>query len=160
MNIFKQRMLNVARALRESPAPDDFTMSTEFHDCGTPACAWGHYLLRRDLQNAFMASLESIDTEGFYSGLYSGYAHTSDGRIRELVYSSLLVRAHFGIDFDETEEVFGPFGCNDAQSAREAAEYIEWFAERKWPEPKRSDSELVADMMTRVMGERIPEDVT
>lgn len=59
-----RRLLNVARALRESPNPKAFTMLRFVHGddsfsntvgsaadwCGTPACALGHYGSRTDLQ--------------------------------------------------------------------------------------------------------------
>lgn len=45
----KERLLNVAKALRESTTPPDlFTMRFVMRECGTPACALGHYAARGD----------------------------------------------------------------------------------------------------------------
>jgi hypothetical protein len=49
----KERLLNVAKALRESPKPERFDMDGYMHPCGTPSCAFGHYAVRADLQDVF-----------------------------------------------------------------------------------------------------------
>lgn len=120
MSIQAQRLLNVARAVRESPDPSRFTMSREIHNCGTPACAWGHYMFRDDLQDEFTP----------YSD-YSGFARHRDGK-GHLTYASDEVLHHFGITDDEAAELFSNEGCGYAKTALQAATYIERFVAKKW----------------------------
>lgn len=111
----KQRLLNVARALRESPNPDKFDMKLIQHSCGTPACALGHYVARTDLQSAFLpppigARYRINDVNGLM-----------------LYPFGPLVLGHFGLSETELEELFDEEGCGGAKTAVEAAEYIEKF---------------------------------
>lgn len=118
----KERLLNVAKALRESPNPAEFTMLLEVSGCNTPACAWGHYFFRTDLQSEFEPIVED-------DGEISSYArHKPSGLMCTHMSRSTL--NHFDIDEDEAEELFGGIGCGDAQTAIQAAEYIERFVER------------------------------
>lgn len=116
----RERLLNVARALRESPAPDDFTMQRYGNPCGTPACALGHYAARCDLQQQFRL---------WEDGDNRSYHLTSLG----LDYESRDVIEHFDLSgWPDAEELFGPEGCGGALTAVAAAEYIErWVAARE-----------------------------
>ena len=120
--VYKQRLLNVAKALRESPTPPaDFTMDWySVPDCGTPSCALGHYAYRADLQDAFAP------------GYNEGSLRTRDGD--RIYYYDYRVRAHFGLDADEAKELFSGSGCDNAKSAVAAATYIEAFVARKYSE--------------------------
>lgn len=112
----KERLLNVARALRESKNPDKFTMSQLTNACGTPACALGHYAARRDLQDYYY-----IDADGEFqcpADDTTGPEEDSDA-------------LHFGITADQSQELFGSHGCGNAKTAIEAAEYIEAFVARE-----------------------------
>lgn len=127
----KERLLNVAKALRESPSPADFSMDlinfTSIAGCNTPACAIGHYAYRKDLQDAFELRESSL---GFYK------ANSSDHK--QLMYEGPEVCAHFGITQGQADQLFRdsdidedgegtPCGCGGAVTAIEAAEYIERF---------------------------------
>jgi hypothetical protein len=116
----KERLLNVAKALRESPNPDDFTMKWVRNECGTPACALGHYAAREDLQSEFrLLELDRLASPGV--------------AIRSLQTGDLVawcdpdVLNHFGIDREQNSLLFSSDGCDVAQTAAEAAEYIERF---------------------------------
>lgn len=113
MTFRADRLANVSRALRESPAPERFTMRRFTNQCGSPACAFGHYAARADLQQAFY-----LDTHG--SPLSIDGEHFVD-----------TIKTHFGIDELETTELFGGFGCDNAQTPEAAAAYIDCFIERK-----------------------------
>lgn len=119
MNIYKQRLLNVVKALRESRRPDQFTMESFGGLCGTPYCALGHYAARADLQRSFKLSL-------------LGNLRSRLGQ--RLVPDSELVRGHFGVLGYESIELFGQQGCGSAETVEQAIDYIEKFAARKWPE--------------------------
>lgn len=109
----KERLLNVAKALRETNFSDEFTMNRFGHSCGTPACALGNYAVRRDLQSAFSLSKD-------------GSLRRRRGRI-DLGIDDDAVLEHFGITFQQSKELFAQTGCGNAESAGEAATYIERF---------------------------------
>lgn len=109
----KQRLLNVARALRESPNPEMFTMKLYLHSCGTPACALGHYGVRSDLQDEF------------YSDEH-GALYASGGN----PWIFAAAKAHFDLRDKEADELFDSDGCGNAKTAIDAAEYIEKFVAR------------------------------
>lgn len=120
----KERLLNVAKSLRESPQPNVFAMHT-YHRCGTPACAVGHYAARRDLQS-FMQIAPESETGKLRFGVW-GATRLATGMN---AYDSALT-THFGINSLEVDELFGADGCADARTANDAAEYIElWVADR------------------------------
>ena len=106
----KDRLLNVARALRESKNPEDFDMGMYGHACGTPACALGHYAAREDLQHTF--TLDAVNDSILVGEDWVGF-------------DSRDVRDHFGITPSEALELFEAEGCAGAKTAIEAAEFIE-----------------------------------
>lgn len=109
----RERLLNVAKALRESPKPDKFGMH-RYGTCSTPMCALGHYAARQDLQDFLTMRNWGV-----------AYAATNDSAD----YWDPETRQHFEISAGEAEALFGPEGCNDACTPLEAAEYIEHFVE-------------------------------
>lgn len=113
----RERLLNVAKALRESPNPERFTMGTYTHPCGTPACALGHYGARRDLQSAFR-----IDANGTLRALRAG---------EPFGFQCLPAAAtHFDLSKEHVDELFETTGCDGAETAVQAAGYIENFVAR------------------------------
>lgn len=131
----KQRLLNVAKACRESPNPEAFTMR-KVHYCGTPACALGHYAARRDLQQMFqLPTREALDFNrdrgplqvylGSCSIIVGAWGATSPS-------GALFVHAqhHFGITAAQAEDLFSSRGCGNARTPIEAAKYIERFVEQ------------------------------
>ena len=138
MNIYKQRLLNVARALRESPAPESFNMRRELWDCKTPACAWGHYLLRSDLQSEFRLHSPDIGRA----------LHVPTGQV--VCYAAPHVQNHFGLDQQEHRNIFSAWvGCGDPRTPEEAAEYIEHFCANKWPEEESLPPQVLAALNTQ-----------
>jgi hypothetical protein len=132
MNVHAERLLNVARALREAPDNGNFTMefycwSGKEFDCGTPACAIGHYAARQDLQRLFF-----IDEHGALM------VHYPNGDWNIIVssdpYNPSVPLQHFGITHEEWGELFYIDGCGNAATAIEAAEYIEQFVAKKFGE--------------------------
>jgi len=141
-----KRLLNVAKALRESPSPKMFTMETFVYGseddavlglntgpefCGTPACALGHYGSRRDLQRLFKIEVATLEDAEDKAELV--YADTCP-----VGYDDTEVVRHFGISFDDCQKLFSPEGCGGAKSVKAAAKYIEKFvASRLKEEGKR-----------------------
>lgn len=117
----KERLLKVAKALRESPKPKAFYMgrygytSGDAEGCGTPACAMGHYAARRDLQRTFKLS--------------DGELTDNDGAV--VWHSDHYACQHFEITVSEALELFDGYeGCGKATTAKQAAKYIERFVAR------------------------------
>jgi hypothetical protein len=108
----KQRLLDVARACRETKSPEGFTMDRFANQCGTPACALGNYAVRTDLQKDF-----SLDPTWFPDLRFQGKPTWHNGP---------LVREYFDIDHDDAEKLFGPYGCGGSDPIK-AAEFIEYF---------------------------------
>jgi hypothetical protein len=116
----KDRLLNVARALRESPKPEAFYMGEYAQDCGTPACALGHYAHRVDLQDVFMLRDNLVFLCGAPIDAWETHYDYYDDDVCD----------HFGISVGQACELFSANGCGHAKTAIEAAEYIENFVER------------------------------
>lgn len=110
----KQRLLDVARACREAPNPAGFTMERFANDCGTPACALGHYACRPDLQDKF--SLRNMTVYGRPWLAFEGNVSSYDRR---------GVLDWFGIDEDESEELFGVLGCGGTEEEDEDGEPVD-----------------------------------
>jgi hypothetical protein len=124
-----ERLLNVARALREAPDNGNFTMefycwSGKEFDCGTPACAIGHYAARQDLQKLFFIA----------NGQMMVHYPNGDWPIMVDSDKSIVPLQHFGITYEEWDELFDVDGCGNAATAIEAAEYIEQFVAKKFGE--------------------------
>lgn len=95
-----QRLLDVARACREAPRTNSFTMERFANPCGSPACALGNYAIRTDLQNRFSIEM---------SGTYKQYWLFLDGALCQ--YDDVAVCEWFGISEDESGELFSTLGC-------------------------------------------------
>lgn len=101
--------------------PDNEVEFVKENRCGTPACALGHYAVRKDLQDTFTLS-KSGD-------LYQ--IGPNGGRGRCLSPNSKAVQEHFGIDSDESKLLFDADGCGLADTSLEAARFIEKFIRGK-----------------------------
>jgi len=116
----KERLLNVAKALWESKNPEKFDMDHHIHhECGTPACAFGHYAARQDLQDAFR-----IVFDGQWR---CHWIETTDGKNENVWWDDECVRKHFDISEKEARMLFFARGCGGAKTPVEAAKYIERF---------------------------------
>ena len=129
-----QRLLNVARALRESPNPEKFDMGRYGDDdCGTPACAFGHYAARQDLQDRFALvrrELRVSYAEAIYFSTDVLLRYTGEMAF----YDSHLVLEHFGISWEEADDLFSVEGCGGANTPAQAADFIEAFVAKRMAE--------------------------
>lgn len=108
---------------------EDFSMVTFGNACGTPACVLGHYAARRDLQRTFkFAKAEAGD---YAPRVLSSADHGAMG------YNAFAVREHFGVALSEGDELFSDFGCNGAQTPKQAIAYIRKFIARKEREARK-----------------------
>jgi hypothetical protein len=128
----KERLLNVAKALRESEKPDEFDMGTYVHMCGTPACALGHYAARIDLQDQFRIKERGKNMFGTQMEPAIRDEKTGDW----VEYDDETVMDHFEISDAEAEVLFGPPSstwedddrlADNAKNPTEAAAFIENF---------------------------------
>lgn len=130
-----ERVLNLAKAVRETKYPEKFSMNSYVHPCGTPACALGNYAAREDLQSEFKLELVKDEFGDFFRIAYADERTSVD-------FWDSRVRSHFDITDREATLLFGPVDphpeegteerlANVAKTPLEAAEYIERFvAER------------------------------
>ena len=123
--IGNQRLLNVARALRESIKPKDFTMECYINECGTPACALGHYAFRSDLQTEFKLVIITDESSQYYD-----IEHKNDEGY-SLNFDDPEVLEHFAITDGDSWNLFSADGCGYANTALEAALYIENFVKER-----------------------------
>jgi hypothetical protein len=117
----KERLLNVAKAQRESKHPEHFTMHRYVNKCGTPACAFGHYAAREDLQDDFSINTEEDPHRHFDEGVHD--RHSGE----PIMYDADSVSEHFEAPYEELVQFFEYDGCGGAKTASEAAEFIERF---------------------------------
>jgi len=152
-------LMKVVQALRESQYPKLFAMDSYVWDgdeghhsstdnptaqralskiadegkeknfCGTPACALGHFAARTDLQRILKIQR---DKEGGAALAMFG----SNNRDWDME----AVNEYFGISHEEHEELFGGEGCGDAQTAKQAANYIENFVCQRRKKRKSEES--------------------
>lgn len=132
----KELLLAVVRALREAPNPERFSMRAYVHEkrlwdldgkdlpedwCGTPACALGHLGARTDLQ----------DVLRIRNGMLVYKDPDTDGDLMPALYTDSQLTRAFDLDYEEMFDLFSEFGCDNAATATEAADYIEAFVKRK-----------------------------
>lgn len=92
----------------------DVKMNAAPRSCGTPACAFGHYAFREDLQDSFELNLNGQIT-------YQGQGEEGGWLGIETAVS------HFDLNHWQGEELFGEQGCGRAKRPADAAQYIENF---------------------------------
>lgn len=83
------------------------------HDCGTPACAIGHWIPHSRRRLIFTKEGVLFHAENF--GI--------DG-IRNAGHKE------FRITYDQSDELFSSHGCGGARTAKQAAKYIRRFVKR------------------------------
>lgn len=144
--IHKERLLNVAKALREEAARrkanpprnsgDRFNMECFANQCGSPGCALGTYAHRADLQSAFrIAKLAGgtwwvVDAEGEQVYVDGPERDPDTDELHGESYASRSIKEHFGLTDEQAAELFWMTGCGNAQTEHEAADYIEAFVAR------------------------------
>lgn len=143
------RLLKVAKALREHPAPKRFSMkcyingdefdrdenaSVKEEWCGTPACALGTYASRPDLQRFLRIETNQSEqwddnTGDWVTRLVPEMVHL-DGD--QAYFDSEAIETYFGLDgWGNARELFGPDGCGGAKTPKAAAKYIERFVAKR-----------------------------
>jgi hypothetical protein len=115
----ERRLLKLADILdsadeihRAKKEPTYDQMSIE-HNCGTPACAIGHWI--RHSRGRIHFSEHGVLTHADVFGA-EGVGHAG--------------AAEFRISFEQSVELFGGSGCARAATAKQAAAYIRRFVKR------------------------------
>ena len=118
---------------------EQYNQSLLANDCGTPACALGHYGFNTPKRWGYSYSLEE-DPNCPGTFLAYGVLRPAEyfrktledpvtGKFLTLVFSQA---AHeFGLTAAETLELFDADGCGNAQTAKDAAKYIRQFVKKK-----------------------------
>lgn len=134
----RKRLLDVVKALRDAENDphfvEDFTMQRFANPCGTPACALGHYAWRVDLQSEFIISHSAaMGRSVFYAEGCGSFWRERDND-HSIGLGDDRVLDYFSISYSEVLELFDVEGCDKAAVPGEAADYIESFVTRKWPQ--------------------------
>ena len=113
-----ERLKNVIKAIRERKEEAHFDMRW-WIQCGSPACALGHYASRTDLQEAFVLTSTEVEPAVVDTNHRSFFGFTAE---------------HFDITKQEALDLFRSDGCGqvgiNSVTAKEAIEYIEDFISR------------------------------
>jgi hypothetical protein len=106
----------------ESPYTHDPALEENIHlnTCGTPACAMGHYAARRDLQRSFW-----LDPDGEMKLAGRGGSIKNNDSFEESCGDDYA--KHFSITERQADMLFGGEGCGNAETPKEAADYISSF---------------------------------
>lgn len=109
------KILDTADALHVERKEPAYSQNALEHNCGAPACAWGHYVFSIGLRRRAQFT-EPCDFDSRKIRTIRGIDDAED---------------EFGINYQEREELFGALGCDGAKSATDAATYIRSFVARK-----------------------------
>lgn len=105
--------LDVADAKHRAKKQPTYDQRQIKHDCGTPACAIGHWIRRT--RGRIHMSEHGVLTHSEVFGA-EGVGHVG--------------AAEFRISFKQSVELFGGSGCDKATTAKQAATYIRRFVKR------------------------------
>jgi hypothetical protein len=105
-------ILDVADAQHRQRKEPTYDQSVIVHDCGTPACAAGHW------------AASNPDRWEIRGGCTYLKGRSSMGAIPAM-------SNEFALSIDEYEELFGSAGCNGARTAKQAAKYIRRFVSQR-----------------------------
>ena len=106
-------ILDKADALHKKRGEPTYDQDRIVHPCGTPACAWGHW-----------AHDQRVNAKRKMEKWYDDNL----AAVRE--FALALARDEDG-EVIEAEELFGGFGCDNAETAKQAAKYIRAFVKRR-----------------------------
>ena len=100
-------LLDVADAAHRKAGEPTYDQSTITHGCGTPGCAWGHWIESPARRARIVRELSSIPQ------------------------SILCAEPEFALNAGDVTELFAVNGCGMARSAKQAAKYIRRFVARR-----------------------------
>lgn len=93
------------------------------HPCGSPACAWGWWLYSDKSRRRRIIKEASV--------LCDWMVRTSSSSRGELTVMYDYARFEFGITAEDVCHMFSSFGCRNANTGAEAAQYIRDFVARR-----------------------------
>lgn len=105
-------ILDVADAEHRKAKEPTYSQRRIVHDCGTPACAAGHWAY---------ANKDRWEIRNYCTYL----------RASPLLGPNVALGVEFSLDRAEVHELFGSCGCGDAETAQQAARYIRAFVARR-----------------------------
>lgn len=111
-------ILAVADKTHKQAGKPGYDQGNYAHHCGAPACALGHYAVHTP---------QRFKLDSYFGGVVDLNGNC--------VYDdSPQILKEFGIDEYESDNIFGGWGCGDAQTGKEAAKFIRAFVKRKLKE--------------------------
>ena len=106
-------ILDLADAQHRARKEPTYDQQQIHHDCGTPACAIGHWI--RHSRGRITVSEEGVIS---YPEVFGAEGITFVGALE------------FRITGPQAFELFGNNGCDEARTAKQAAKYIRRFVKR------------------------------
>lgn len=114
-------ILDKADAEHRKKGEPTYKQEAVAHGCGTPACAIGHW----------MANVESQRYEFFKLRENGGlYRFRSNRAFVDIIG---LGERTFHLTEEQSDDLFGSEGCDEAQTAKQAADYIRKFVRGRCP---------------------------
>lgn len=114
--------IRAARFVKSLQGMRGYDQSTIHHPCGSPACAWGHYVINDKRRRQRI--LKGLGDEDFYYDEVLG-----EGYVKLPVMAA--ADDEFALEEQERCELFESFGCGRAKSGTEAAKYIRNFVKNR-----------------------------
>lgn len=131
-----KRLLQLAAILENVPSAEmktgpageevhGYDQGLILHACGSPACAWGHWLLTNKARKRriIRQALEIEPSHVTYAYLHKGPHKGETAHYVRIVYA----QHEFGITSVQTERLFSGSGCGNARTGIEAAAFIRRF---------------------------------
>lgn len=119
------KLLDGADALHEKRGEPTYSQTAIRHECGTPACAIGHWGAANPKRFKVRSRLGQ--------GVAHTYVYASDP---SLCHETDQGVAEFGITREESYALFSSWGCGRALTGKAAAAYIRKFVKDKLKEFK------------------------
>lgn len=107
-------ILDVADAQHRKKKEPTYVQNATIHDCGTPACALGHWA--------------AANKRRFKYDRRSGIVALLDDP--ENIAVSVIGAREFDLSMGQAVELFSGWGCGEARTAKQAARYIRTFVKR------------------------------
>lgn len=131
-----RRLLELAKILDAADAHhkrcDDpaYDQTQVLHDCGTPACAFGHWAINNPSKYMLKAKWNFDrsargDVDLYLASNCQTFSFEAEAR------------RDFKLSMEEADELFGSDGCNKARNGKAAAAYIRAFVRRRRREARK-----------------------
>lgn len=113
--------IRAARAVKKLQGIRGYDQTSILHPCGSPACAWGHYVVnnKRRRQRILAVAGDDVYQEDVIN----------EGPVK--LPAMMQATEEFALTDDESNSLFESYGCGNAKSGTEAARFIRNFVKNR-----------------------------